>query len=133
MMKNRLILWTGMAAVLSLVLLSGTYGSASDSKSGDHKSFAADIVKFTITPVKLRMYPGGSMQLIATAYDSSGKKITVTPTWLIQSEIPSLGEFDKPEGDRVVFSALNSGSGSIIAVFNDLEAEVKVEVYKKGE
>lgn len=117
--------------VLSAVLLLEVYGFSSDDNSDNVAAQVEGIVKFSITPVTLRMFPGGSMQLIATAYDSKGKKIIVTPTWIIKSDVSSFGEFDKSEGDKVVFSALNSGSGSIVAVYNNLEAEVKVEIYHK--
>jgi len=78
------------------------------------------------------MYPGGSMQLIATAYDSTGKKIAVNPEWTIKSDASSLGEFDKPEGQKVIFSALKSGSGSIIAVYNNVEVEVQFKIFQPG-
>ena len=132
MFRNLLIAWISLISIFSVILLSGVNGSASDNDSGSPKAAASDIVKFTIKPVTLRMYPGGSMQLIATAYDSKGKKIIVTPEWKIKSDISALGEFDKTEGEKVIFSALNSGSGSIIAVYNNLEAEVQVKIFKRG-
>ena len=132
MFRNLLIVWIGVISIFSTVLFSEIYLSASDNNSDTEKSTGIDIVRFTIKPVTLRMFPGGSMQLIAAAYDSKGKKIIVTPTWKIKSEISSLGEFDKAEGEKVIFSALNSGNGSIVAVYNDLEAEVHVEIFKRG-
>lgn len=132
MVKKLLIAWIGILSLLSVILFSEVYLAASDNKSDENKSFAADIVKFTISPAKLWMYPGGSMQLIASAYDSNGKKITVTPSWKIKSDVSSFGEIDKPEGEKVIFSALTSGSGSIVAVYNNLEAEVHVKIYKPG-
>jgi len=131
MIKNLIIMFMGMTAIFSVILFSEVSGSASETSTAAEKLQSEDIVKFTIKPITLRMYPGGSMQLIATAYDSKGKKIIVTPEWKIKSDISALGEFDKSEGEKVIFSALNSGSGTIVAVFNDLEAEVRVEVYKK--
>jgi len=132
MFRNLLIAWISVISIFSVILLSGVNVSASDNDSGSPIAAASDIVKFTIKPVTLRMYPGGSMQLIATAYDSKGRKIIVTPEWKIKSDISALGEFDKTEGEKVIFSALNSGSGSIIAVYNNLEAEVQVKIFKRG-
>lgn len=131
MLKNSIVSFAAVLTVFSIVLFSEVYGNASDNNSDTDKAVTEDIVKFTIKPLTLRMYPGGSMQLIATAYDSKGKKIIVTPEWRIKSDTSELGEFDKPEGEKVIFSALNSGSGTIVAVFNDLEAEVHVEIYRK--
>lgn len=71
------------------------------------------------------------MQLIAIAYNSKGEKVTVSPSWSVRSGVQSLGEFDRPEGERVIFNAINSGSGSIVAIYDNLEAEVHVEIYKK--
>ncbi len=135
MLKNLLIIFVSTISIFSEVLFSEVYGSANDGSSTDQSLFQNDIAEFTIKPLKLRMYPGGSMQLIATAHDSKGNKITITPEWIIKSDVTSLGEFDTPKGEKVVFNALNSGSGSIVAVYNNLEAEIQVEifkVYKKG-
>ena len=130
MLRFKIILFVGMISIFSVILFSEISGSANDNNSDTQKTFSGEIVKFTITPVKLRMYPGGSMQLIAIAYNSKGKKITVAPEWKIKSDISSFGELDKQEGQKVIFSALKSGSGSIVAVYNNIEAEVQVEIYK---
>jgi len=129
MFRKIVITWVGIISIFSVILFSGVDGLASDNKSNTVKSTPADIVKISIKPAALRMFPGGSMQLIATAYDSNGKKIIISPEWIIKSDISSLGEFDKSEGQKVIFSALNSGSGLIIAVYNDIEVEVKVKVF----
>jgi len=131
MFRNLIVVWVGVVSVFSLILFSDVSASASDNNSDVQKTSSAEIVKFSITPATLRMFPGGSMQPIAEAYDSNGKKIIIAPEWRIKSDVSSLGEFDKLEGDKVIFSALNSGSGSIIAVYHDVEAEVHVEIYKR--
>jgi hypothetical protein len=131
MIRGLFVVLAGVISISSIILFSEISGKANDNTSDNRKAGAAEIVKFSIRPVTLRMFPGGSMQLVATAYDSRGEKITITPEWKLKSEISELGEFDKTEGDKVVFSALNSGSGSIVAVYNDLEAEVRVEIFGK--
>ena len=130
MLKKLITAAVGTVSIFSVILFSEIYLSASDTNPELQKPAAVNIVKFTISPASLKMYPGGSMQLIATAYDSKGNKITITPEWKIKSNITSLGEFDKSEGAKVIFSALNSGTGSIIAIFNDLEAEVQVKIFQ---
>lgn len=130
MRRTIIISWIGIISVLSLILFSEVYLSASDNNADTRKHSTADIVKFTIKPANLNMYPGGSMQLIAVAYDGSGKKIIVTPEWIIKSDVSSLGEFDQVEGEKVIFNALNAGTGSIVAIFNNLEAEINVKVFQ---
>jgi hypothetical protein len=131
MLRKLLIVWIGIMSIISLIYFSEVNGFTNGNNTYDQKRTSNDIVRFTIKPVTLRLFPGGSMQLIAVAYNSKGEKITVSPLWKIKSGVSSLGEFDRSEGERVIFSAINSGSGSIIAVYNDLEAEVHVEIYKK--
>ncbi len=130
MLRKLIASSVGLISIFSIIIFSDISLSASDNNSDTQKPAATEIVRFTISPASLKMYPGGSMQLIATAYDSKGNKITITPEWKIKSDISSLGEFDKSEGTKVIFSALNSGTGSIIAVFNDLEAEVHVKIFQ---
>jgi hypothetical protein len=130
-LRKLLITWIGAISLISLIYFSEVKGFTNESVAAGQKHVSGDIVRFTIKPVTLRLFPGGSMQLIAVAYNSKGEKITISPLWKIKSGVSSLGEFDRPEGERVIFSAINSGSGSIIAVYNDLEAEVHVEIYKK--
>jgi len=130
MFKKIIITTFGVFSIFAVITMSATSLSASDTNPELQKAAAGSIVKFTISPASLKMYPGGSMHLIATAYDSKGNRIVVTPEWKIKSDISSLGEFDKSEGAKVIFSALNSGTGSIIAVFNDLEAEVQVKIFQ---
>jgi hypothetical protein len=130
-MLRKLITSTiGIISIFTIILFSEIYLTASGNNSDTQKPAAVEIVKFTISPASLNMFPGGSMQLVANAYDSNGNKINVTPEWKIKSDISSLGEFDKSEGQKVIFSALNSGTGIIIAVYNDLEAEVKIKVFQ---
>ncbi|HNX22618.1 MAG TPA: hypothetical protein PKG60_01125 [Spirochaetota bacterium] len=130
MFRNLLITWFGILSIFSVILFSDVAVSANDNNSDSQKTATVDIVKFTIKPASLKMFPGGSMQLIATAYDSKGNKIIVSPEWTIKSDIQSFGEFDKPEGQKVIFSALNSGNGLIVAVYNNLEAEVDVKIFQ---
>lgn len=130
MFKKFITSTIGIVSIFSVILFSEIHLSASDTNPELQKPAVVNIVKFTISPASLNMYPGGSMQLIATAYDSKGNKVIITPEWKIKSEISSLGEFDKSEGAKVIFSALNSGTGSIIAVFNDIEAEVQVKIFQ---
>ncbi|PKL17788.1 MAG: hypothetical protein CVV49_09090 [Spirochaetae bacterium HGW-Spirochaetae-5] len=130
MLKKSITAIPGVISIFLMIIFSVVSLSASGNSSGTQKTIDCEIVKFSISPASLKMYPGGSMQLIAVAYDSNGKKIEITPEWKIKSDISSLGEFDKSEGARVIFSALNSGTGSIIAVFNDIEAEVHVKIFE---
>lgn len=131
MYKKFIILCALILTLSPSILSSKTKGSPADIKPDSREATVSEITRLSVRPATLRLYPGGSMQLVATAYDSSGNKIIVKPEWKIQSEIPMLGEFDKTEGQKVIFSALNSGSGSIIAVYNNIEAEIHVEVYKR--
>jgi len=119
-----------MIILVSLIYFSEFTAFTNETAATEQKPGTEDIVKFTVTPVTLRLFPGGSMQLIATAYNSKGNKVPVSPLWTIKSDVPLLGEFNKKEGDRVIFSALNSGKGSIIVIYNDLETEVPVKIYK---
>ncbi len=130
MLKKSITSISGAISIFLIIFASVLSLSASGNSSVKEKPADAEIVKFTISPASLKMYPGGSMQLIAVAYDSNGRKIEIAPEWKIKSDISSLGEFDKSEGARVIFSALNSGTGSIIAVFNDIEAEVQVKIFE---
>ena len=114
----------------SFICFSSQNAFTNDNTASQQGYGTEDIVKFTVTPVTLRLFPGGSMQLIATAYNSKGEKVTVTPSWTLKSDIPLLGEFNKTEGERVIFNAINSGNGSIIVIYNDLEAEIQVKIYK---
>lgn len=117
--------------LISLICFSESSGFTNDNTASEQISGTEDIVRITINPARLRLFPGGSMQLVAIAYNSKGEKVTVSPSWTIKSEVTLLGEFSKNEGERVIFSAINSGSGSIIAVYNNLEAEIHVDIYKK--
>jgi hypothetical protein len=130
MLRKLISITIGIISIFSVIHFSELYLTASGSNTDTQKPAAGEIVKFTISPASLNMFPGGSMQLVATAYDSNGNKISITPEWKIKSDISSLGEFDKSEGQKVIFSALNSGTGIIIAVYNDLEAEVKIKVFQ---
>lgn len=116
--------------IISLMFFSVSSGYTNSDNSPGQNHDSEDIVKISISPVKLRLFPGGSMQLIATAYNSRGDKVPVTPSWIIESDVPMFGQFNKNEGAKVIFSAINSGSGSVIAVFNNLEARIHVDIYK---
>ena len=129
MLKRVITTSIAVMSILSVMFFLEINGSARDNDSENQKPSTEEIVKFTVRPGKLRMYPGGSMQLIATAYNSKGKKIAVTPEWSIKSDISELGVFDKTAGEKVIFSAHNSGNGSIVAVYKNLEAEVYVKVF----
>ncbi len=101
-----------------------------DKEASIHKSVTEDIVKFTVTPENLKLFPGGSMQLTATAYNSKGEKVTVSPLRVIKRDVSSFGEFDKDKGERVIFNAVSSGTGYIIVTYNDFEAEIPVKIFK---
>ncbi len=136
MLKKVIANFMAVASILSLFFFLEINGSASNNEIDTRNSSTEEVAKFTVSPGRLRMFPGGSMQLIATAYNSKGKKIAVTPEWSLKSDISELGEFDKTAGDKVIFSARNSGNGSIIAVYGNHEAEIRVKVFstrkKKG-
>jgi len=130
MFKKFSITLAGIVSLLTVLYFLEVNGSARNNDQGSQISATEEIVKFSIKPVKLRMFPGGSMQLIATGYNNRGQKVMITPKWSLKSDISELGEFDKQKGEKVVFSALNSGSGSIVAVYENLEAEVQVKVFR---
>lgn len=118
--------------ILTLVIFfSVSSGYSNTDNTSEQNVSSGDIVKIIIRPVKLRLFPGGSMQLIATAYNSKGDKVPVSPLWTIESDVPMFGQFNKNEGEKVIFSAVSSGSGSIIAVYNNLEARIHVDIYKR--
>jgi hypothetical protein len=132
MNRNLIAVKSGLLSLLAVILFTGVKVSANENNSSVRNSPSNEIIKLTINRSNLIMYPGGSFQLIASAMDNKGKKIAVTPSWKIKSEVPSFGEIDKTEGDRVIFNALTSGCGSLIAVYNNVEAEVHVEIFKPG-
>ncbi len=132
MFKKSAVVFIAVVSIFSVILFSEMSGAAKEDNSVNQKNTSEDVVKFSIQPAALTMYPGGSMQLIATAYDSTGKKIIVNPEWIIKSDVSAFGEFDKPEGQKVIFSALKSGNGSIVAVYNNIEVEVKVKIFQPG-
>lgn len=121
-----------LLSLLTVILFTGVHVSANENSSDALKSSPGEIVKLIINRSNLIMYPGGSFQLTASALDNKGKKITISPLWKIKSDVSNFGEIDSSEGPKVIFSAISSGCGSILAVYNDIEAEVHVEIFKPG-
>lgn len=77
-------------------------------------------------------YCGGSMQFIATAYDSKGKRVPFSFHWEVKSDISDFGSLDKCDGDKVIFNATNAGRGSIEAVSGSIRAVIPIEIRRPG-
>ncbi len=101
-------------------------------KTDAEENLQSGISTVRISPGGMIFYCGGSMQFVASAYDSNGKRISSSFHWVVKSDISDFGTLDKSDGDKVIFSATNAGKGTIEVVNGSIKAEIPIEIRKPG-